>query len=112
MCDLLTRCGLAGSGRKASRGWRIWRRSTVTGFHVLLLPVCSSCADEVWACWQWPQGKERGVEDLKARYYTLARQLLIAREGGDAAVANHVLVKQPYNAQQERCELLGIRPQV
>ena len=51
---------------------------------------------------QWPQGKARRVEDLKARYYTLARQLLVAREGGDAAVANHVLVKQPYNAQQER----------
>ena len=42
------------------------------------------------------------MEDLKARYYTLARQLLVAREGGDTAVANHVLVKQPYNAQQER----------
>ena len=54
---------------------------------------------------QWPQGKERRVEDLKARYYTIARQLLVAREGGDAAVANHVLVKQPYNAQQERCAL-------
>ena len=54
---------------------------------------------------QWLQGKERRVEDLKARYYTIARQLLVAREGGDAAVANHVLVKQPYNAQQERCAL-------
>lgn len=52
---------------------------------------------------QWPNGKERKLEDLKARYYALARQLLTAREGGEAAVANHVMVKQHYNPEQERC---------
>ena len=54
-------------------------------------------------CLQFPNGKERKLEDLKARYYALAKQLLTAREGGEAAVANNVIVKTPYNREQERC---------
>ncbi|KAK9836548.1 hypothetical protein WJX74_002878 [Apatococcus lobatus] len=49
-----------------------------------------------------PPGKTRSMEDLKARYYTIARQLLIAREGGPEQVAHHTLVKHPFNAETER----------
>ena len=51
---------------------------------------------------QAPPGKQRTVEDLKARYYTIARQLLIAREGGIENVANHTIVKHPFNAETEK----------
>lgn len=52
---------------------------------------------------QAPPGKTRSMEDLKARYYTIARQLLTAREGGLEQVAHHTLVKHPFNAETERC---------
>mmetsp|Transcript_8824 Transcript_8824/g.18876 ORF Transcript_8824/g.18876 Transcript_8824/m.18876 type:complete len:443 (+) Transcript_8824:44-1372(+) len=48
-----------------------------------------------------PAGASRSLEDLKDRYYSIARRLLVAREGGEAAVANHVLVKHPFNRQHE-----------
>uniref|UniRef100_A0A7S3UBZ8 Myb-like domain-containing protein n=1 Tax=Picocystis salinarum TaxID=88271 RepID=A0A7S3UBZ8_9CHLO len=51
--------------------------------------------------YQWPD-KERSVEDLKERYYTIARKLVMAREGDPQAVAQHPLVKHEYNAQHER----------
>ena len=53
----------------------------------------------------------RSMEDLKGRYYTIARQLLVAREGGAEQVANHTLVKHPFNAETEKCvphTLLGL----
>ncbi|KAK9806041.1 hypothetical protein WJX73_008279 [Symbiochloris irregularis] len=52
--------------------------------------------------YQFPGGKPRTTEDLKQRYYTVARQLLIAREGGESGIANHVIIKHPFNAQHER----------
>lgn len=39
------------------------------------------------------------MEDLKERYYSIARKLLEAREANDAMLTNHVLIKYPYNAQ-------------
>ena len=51
---------------------------------------------------QAPPGKARSMEDLKARYYTIARQLLTAREGAQEQVAHHTLVKHPFNAETER----------
>ena len=47
------------------------------------------------------KGKERSVDEIKARYYAIARQLLIGREGGSQHVANHTLVKHPFNLQYE-----------
>ncbi len=47
------------------------------------------------------KGKERSVDEIKARYYAIARQLLIGREGGAQHVANHALVKHPFNLQYE-----------
>lgn len=44
----------------------------------------------------------RSVEDLKDRYYSICRRLLVAREGGEAAVCNQLMIKYPYNAQHER----------
>jgi DNA methyltransferase 1-associated protein 1 len=41
---------------------------------------------------QFPGAPERSIEDLKARYYSVARQLLVGREGGPESVANHTLV--------------------
>ncbi|KAI8470122.1 MAG: hypothetical protein J3K34DRAFT_521591 [Monoraphidium minutum] len=52
--------------------------------------------------WDFPRGPPRSLEDLKERYYGVARKLLIAREGTDAALSNHPLVKHPYNGAQDR----------
>ena len=51
---------------------------------------------------QFPGGKPRSLEDLKARYYAVARQLLVGREGAEECVANHVLIKHPFNPVHER----------
>lgn len=42
------------------------------------------------------------MEDLKERYYTVARRLLLTREGGEASIANATLIKHPYNKAHER----------
>lgn len=42
---------------------------------------------------QFPGAPERSIEDLKARYYSVARQLLVGREGGPESVANNTLVR-------------------
>ena len=52
--------------------------------------------------------KNRDVEDLKDRYYSIARQLLVGREGGQESVANHVVVKHPFNPARERERKRGI----
>jgi hypothetical protein len=39
---------------------------------------------------------------MKDRYYSIARKLLTAREGTDATLLNNPLLRQPYNAAQER----------
>ena len=66
-----------------------------------LYPSNACPANTVWG-WQYPGGKPRTTEDLKLRYYTVARQLLIAREGGETGIANHVIIKHPFNAEHER----------
>lgn len=42
------------------------------------------------------------MEDLKARYYAVARQLLTGRDGGAQGVGNQAIIKHPYNAAHER----------
>lgn len=54
---------------------------------------------------QFPGGRARSCEDLKARYYAVARALAVAREGSEEGAAHSVLVKHPFNAQHERCAL-------
>ena len=51
---------------------------------------------------QFSGGKPRSCEDLKARYYAVARALAVAREGSEESIANHTIVKHPFNAQHER----------
>ncbi|KAK9905816.1 hypothetical protein WJX75_006806 [Coccomyxa subellipsoidea] len=52
--------------------------------------------------YEFPGSKPRSCEDLKARYYAVARALAIAREGSEEGIANHTIVKHPFNAQHER----------
>lgn len=59
--------------------------------------------------YDFPDGKkERTVEDLKDRYYSVARELLLLREGGPDAIANNPLVKHPYSADAERHRKAGL----
>mmetsp|Transcript_18639 Transcript_18639/g.56311 ORF Transcript_18639/g.56311 Transcript_18639/m.56311 type:complete len:543 (-) Transcript_18639:194-1822(-) len=51
--------------------------------------------------YDFPGGPKRGLEDLKARYYGLARALVIGRGGGTDLIANEWLVKHPFDAQHE-----------
>ncbi|XP_021904330.1 SWR1-complex protein 4 isoform X2 [Carica papaya] len=44
----------------------------------------------------------RTVEELKERYYSVSRAILIARAPSPGDVASHPLVKEPYNLSQER----------
>lgn len=43
----------------------------------------------------------RTLEELKDRYYSVSRAILVARAPSPTDVAGHPLVKEPYNAQQE-----------
>jgi hypothetical protein len=52
---------------------------------------------------QFPGGAPRAVEDIKARYYSVARQLLTGRDGGAEGVGNQAIIKHPYNPEHERC---------
>ncbi|GFR42025.1 hypothetical protein Agub_g2841, partial [Astrephomene gubernaculifera] len=57
--------------------------------------------------YDWPGGPScpptpRSLEDLKERYFAVARKLLVSRQGREAPVANHPLVKQPFNKQVEQ----------
>jgi DNA methyltransferase 1-associated protein 1 len=47
---------------------------------------------------QYPGGPPRSLEDLKDRYYSIARKLMVAREGTDATLLNQPLLRHPYNA--------------
>lgn len=47
---------------------------------------------------QYPGGPPRTLEDLKDRYYSIARKLVVAREGTDATLLNQPLLRHPYNA--------------
>lgn len=52
---------------------------------------------------QFPGGPPRVLEDLKDRYYSIARKLMVAREGTDATLLNQHLLRNPYNANQGVC---------
>ena len=58
---------------------------------------------------QFPGGAPRAVEDIKARYYSVARQLLTGRDGGAEGVGNQAIIKHPYNPEHERCAWPGVR---
>lgn len=58
--------------------------------------------------YDFPGGQPRSVEDIKGRYYSVARQLLIGREGSAETIANHSLVKHPFSVQHERERKKGL----
>ncbi|XP_078429620.1 myb-like transcription factor family protein isoform X2 [Wolffia australiana] len=45
--------------------------------------------------------RSRSVEELKSRYYSVSRALIISRAQSAVDVANHPLVKEPYNTATE-----------
>ena len=59
-------------------------------------------------CLQFPGAPARSIEDLKGRYYSLARQLVVGREGGPETVANQSLLKHPYDPRAERERKKGL----
>ena len=63
--------------------------------------VCDLCWQPVCRV-QWAGGKSRTCEDLKERYYRVARSLQVAWEGTEEGAANLTLIKHPFNAQHER----------
>jgi len=89
--------GLARRARQGVPGAREWSVKSPAGCWRSLSP--GGRAPRA----QFPGGKPRSCEDLKARYYAIARALHIAREGSEATIANSTLVKHPFNAQHERC---------
>jgi hypothetical protein len=64
----------------------------VTTTHLCCLACCPTL--------QFPGGPPRALEDLKDRYYSIARKLMVAREGTDATLLNQHLLRNPYNANQ------------
>eukprot|EP00803_Ostreobium_quekettii_P002372 evm.model.scf_839.3 EVM.evm.TU.scf_839.3 scf_839:21858-24977(-) len=52
--------------------------------------------------WDFKGGPPRTLEELKDRYYTVSRRLLVSREASEAAVANHILIKHAYNLEYEK----------
>jgi hypothetical protein len=69
--------------------------------------VLRPCRDPACALDPQYNGKERPIEEIKGRYYSVARQLFVGREGGEDSIANQTLVKHPFNADHERH---GLRP--
>lgn len=51
---------------------------------------------------QFAGKQQRSIEDLKGRYYSIARQLMIAREGNQEDIENYTLIKAPYDANHEK----------
>ena len=72
-----------------------------------VLTCLSACSSFVAV--QWAGEKARTCEDLKERYYRVARSLQVAWEGSEEGAANLTLVKHPFNAQHERCAAHPLR---
>ena len=75
-----------------------------------VLPACPAPTQypRLRSLLQYPGGVPRSIEDLKARFYSVARQLLVGREGGPDSVANNTIVRHPFNAQHERERKKGL----
>jgi hypothetical protein len=52
---------------------------------------------------QYKGGPPRSLEELKGRYYGVARALMVGRAGGEELIANEPLVKAPFDAAHEQC---------
>jgi hypothetical protein len=52
---------------------------------------------------QYKGGPPRSLEELKGRYYGVARALMVGRAGGEELIANEPLVKAPFDISHEQC---------
>ena len=62
--------------------------------------------------WEHKGTKNRSVEEMKARYYEIARALLEARADVPEEAAAHPLLKDPFNADAERDRKLALADQM
>lgn len=51
---------------------------------------------------QYQSGQPRSLEELKGRYYGVARALMVGRAGGEDLIANEAIVKAPFNIAHEQ----------
>lgn len=51
---------------------------------------------------QYKGGPPRSLEELKGRYYGVARALMVGRAGGEELIANEPLVKAPFDVAHEQ----------
>lgn len=62
--------------------------------------------------WEREGGKERTVEDMKDRYYAIARKLLEARADNPEEAAAHPVIKDPFNSRHEIDRKLALGDQM
>jgi hypothetical protein len=56
--------------------------------------------------------KERTIEEMKTRYYSVARRLLEARADNPEEAASHPIIKEPFTAQHEVDRKLALEDQM
>jgi hypothetical protein len=64
---------------------------------------CTGGTPCMWYVVQYKGGPPRSLEELKGRYYGVARALMVGRAGGEELIANEPLVKAPFDAAHEQC---------
>ena len=69
-------------------------------------------AHDRWAPPESAGGKNRSIEEMKARYYEIARALLEARADVPEEAAAHPIIKDPFNADAERDRKLALADQM
>ena len=61
---------------------------------------------------RWEREKTRTVEEMKSRYYAIARRLIEARADNPEEAATHPIIKDPFNAQHEIDRKLALGDQM
>ena len=57
---------------------------------------------------RWEREKTRTVEEMKSRYYAIARRLIEARADNPEEAATHPIIKDPFNEQHETDRKLAL----
>ena len=61
---------------------------------------------------RWEREKTRTVEEMKSRYYAIARRLIEARADNPEEAATHPIIKDPFNEQHETDRKLALGDQM